>query len=681
MAAELDRIKRNVGKMIDAGAPESEIQTYIKSEGVTVGQLKASRFITDEARASGTKPREADVPKGEVNIAMEGSPSTGEAFLRGVADMGMGGFSDEAGAWVLEKLGRGSYDENLRRQRAYAEGDAANRPVARIAGQLGGALAVPGGSINAATRGARALQGAMAGGAYGGLYGYGSGEGSVANRAANAASGTLVGGAAGGVLGGILPRSGAAAAGSSPRSAETMSAVAAAERQGIPIPDFATRGTTAQNIGRKLQDIPIIGDPIRKAAERTIAATEGRVDDIAAAYGRGGAQSRLTAGASLERSFEAAKDAYATRMGAKYDLVDTLVNPSATAPLTATKRLVDTLTASNKASGLPPGKVVDMLREAAGRKGMTYEAAKNLRTKFGEMLSDRNVLANLKVSEKEARAAYGALTDDLLNVVKQAGGTAAEDAFKSANATAARLLARKDKLAQWIGKSEGESIVAKFIAAARSGGRENLQMLALGRKVIGADKQGGKAAWDKLASATINELGASTRGGAHWSPDVFLSNYAKLTPNGRKILFGSTGRGDLAKALDDLAEASGFIRQMEQFANKSQSGNVAASAAGAAGMITAPWMTISSVIGGRLAAEIMARPATVKALVAWQRAYNAAIARPSQATIRAVNNNAARAGTVIANALGLPRTVLQSVGNKAAADDQPERKASPRVFY
>ena len=37
---DIQKIKRNIGKMIDQGAPESDIDEYIKSEGVTIDQLK-----------------------------------------------------------------------------------------------------------------------------------------------------------------------------------------------------------------------------------------------------------------------------------------------------------------------------------------------------------------------------------------------------------------------------------------------------------------------------------------------------------------------------------------------------------------------------------------------------------------------------------------------------------------
>ena len=39
--ADIDKVKRNLGRMIDGGAPESDIDAYLMSENVTPDQLRA----------------------------------------------------------------------------------------------------------------------------------------------------------------------------------------------------------------------------------------------------------------------------------------------------------------------------------------------------------------------------------------------------------------------------------------------------------------------------------------------------------------------------------------------------------------------------------------------------------------------------------------------------------------
>lgn len=50
--ADIDKIKRNIGRMIDAGAPETDIDSYLSSEGVSVDQLKQTA-TTPAAPAGG----------------------------------------------------------------------------------------------------------------------------------------------------------------------------------------------------------------------------------------------------------------------------------------------------------------------------------------------------------------------------------------------------------------------------------------------------------------------------------------------------------------------------------------------------------------------------------------------------------------------------------------------------
>lgn len=115
-------------------------------------------------------------------------------FVRGAADMATFGMADELSAWLGSKTGvggkEGDYESNLEAQR---ERDQNGGPE-RFAGQVAGALMIPGGM-------AKSVPGAvLEGAAAGGLYGFGSGEGGAESRAENAALGAATGGAAGGVL-------------------------------------------------------------------------------------------------------------------------------------------------------------------------------------------------------------------------------------------------------------------------------------------------------------------------------------------------------------------------------------------------------------------------------------------------------------------------------------------------
>lgn len=150
-----------------------------------------------------------------------------DAAVRGAADTATFGLADEAAAGMgaLTGIGgkQGDYAANLEYQRAVDERDAAVNPEARLAGQIGGAvatlpltgalnvvrgpalasrLAPAGARLATATArgGATVANNAATGAAYAGLYGFGSGEDGAVNRALGALDDALTGGAVGALL-------------------------------------------------------------------------------------------------------------------------------------------------------------------------------------------------------------------------------------------------------------------------------------------------------------------------------------------------------------------------------------------------------------------------------------------------------------------------------------------------
>lgn len=148
-------------------------------------------------------PEEAVAARGEMNPILRRV----DGAVRGAADAMTFGFADEIAAAGDTLIGRGSYDQNLERQRALDKADAQAIPVSRGAGQLAGAVAAPG-AMTAGSFVARApnlasgaVRGAMTGAAAGGVYGAGAAEGDLASRG----QGLMTGGATGAIIGGALP--------------------------------------------------------------------------------------------------------------------------------------------------------------------------------------------------------------------------------------------------------------------------------------------------------------------------------------------------------------------------------------------------------------------------------------------------------------------------------------------
>lgn len=129
-----------------------------------------------------------------------------DAGVRGAADAMTFGLSDEIAAAGDTLIGRGSYRENLDRQRAIDRADQQDVPVSRGAGQVAGAVAAPGAIASgkfvasAPKLGYAMTRGAAVGAGYGAAYGAGNAEGGLAERGQGALSGLMTGGATGAAL-------------------------------------------------------------------------------------------------------------------------------------------------------------------------------------------------------------------------------------------------------------------------------------------------------------------------------------------------------------------------------------------------------------------------------------------------------------------------------------------------
>lgn len=118
--------------------------------------------------------------------------------VRSVANGLTLGWADELAAKGNELVGKGTYDENVKAERA--KNDQIS-PFISVPGEVAGAMMVPmGAAASGATLGARVLRGAGVGGLFGAVSGAGSGT-DLPDRATKAA----IGGVAGTVLGGAAP--------------------------------------------------------------------------------------------------------------------------------------------------------------------------------------------------------------------------------------------------------------------------------------------------------------------------------------------------------------------------------------------------------------------------------------------------------------------------------------------
>jgi hypothetical protein len=140
MMADLARIKRNVIKMVGLSAPEADIDAYIASEGVSIDDVRAFKGtgITQlQGKVADLPSRQPQPPQLLAPDLMTSTAATVNGlvnsvpFLQNISDAVIG-----TGA----QLTGGDYGQTVQGLQAKREQIAQSAPIARMAGEVGGAL-------------------------------------------------------------------------------------------------------------------------------------------------------------------------------------------------------------------------------------------------------------------------------------------------------------------------------------------------------------------------------------------------------------------------------------------------------------------------------------------------------------------------------------------------------------
>jgi hypothetical protein len=245
----------------------------------------------------------------------------------------------------------------------------------------------------------------------------------------------------------------------------------------------------------------------------------------------------------------------------------------------------------------------------------------------------------------EAKRLYGALTKDLTNIITQAGGEGAHAAWREANALARLTNIQKETLTKLIGPKgdvSPEGVFTRLMNYAGSKSSADLNRLRLAKRTMGP------AAWDEVGSAFISRLGSPPEGG--FSADRFVTAFGNLSPKARAELFTPQQHA----ALNDLMTVSTHVRdRISRFSNPSGTSRGIFGGGMLTGMVADPITIITGMIGTRLTAEALSRPAVVRA--ANQAARRASTGDPvaTRRAMQRLQEVAAREGLI--SALDTPR--------------------------
>jgi hypothetical protein len=430
------------------------------------------------------------------------------------------------------------------------------------------------------------------------------------------------------------------------QAAERLSATGAP----VTVPRaVASDSVIVQRAGATARNIPFAGDPVVKATERSLGQLGGKADEVAAAYGGASVPSAGgTASRSITNWIGPESKARVTEL---YDKVDNLVDPAVSTELTASKQTIANIVGRRANMGdETAGKAADFVGASILNKpgGLNYQGVKDLRTRVGEML-DQGILPE-GWSGAELKQLYGSLTDDLGNAVRNAGGAKASAAFERANRYNRLVNDRREALTKIVGANgdaPAETVFARLAAMASSSSRADISRLAQARKAMDPDE------WNEVSSAVVAGLGRDTQGG--FSPQRFVTAWAKLSDGGKSLLFRSGGKSSLANHLDDISTISNRWKDLQKFANPSGTGQTVAGASIGAGLMAEPVTTITTVIGARAMAHVLSKPVTAAPVAQFARKYEIALRSPSPVTYAGLtvaarnlaNNLSERLGTSV----------------------------------
>ena len=420
----------------------------------------------------------------------------------------------------------------------------------------------------------------------------------------------------------------------------TPEAIQAAERLGVNLPKaIASDSGTTQYLAQTFKGSPG-GAPLRTAIEEGLTHED---RGLAGALTRQASDAGDTADArlagegvttGLEGTFKPESQKLVKQL---YDRVATLVDPHKTAPLTEVMRTVGDILARRQArNNNDLGKAVETVSGALQRRGgLTYEAMKDLRTELREIKQrgEKGGLLPEGMSQRELGDIYTALTKDLGSAAEITGGPAARTAWERANTLSNDRKEVLEVLNKVVGSKSrsDEGVYATLLRMAGTGPGADIEALARTKDAlqgIPGHLPGSPGAWENVSSTVISRLGRNSQG--EFSPNLFIRDYDKLSPEAKRLLFHGVGRGDVLGSLDDIATVSRKYVQAGKLANTSgTAGHATATAAlttAAAslmkGDVVTPIKILAVGVGANVTSRLLGAPATAASVARWTRAMD-----------------------------------------------------------
>lgn len=243
------------------------------------------------------------------------------------------------------------------------------------------------------------------------------------------------------------------------------------------------------------------------------------------------------------------------------------------------------------------------LTQSQQQKTLPYEAIKKLRTLVGEEIDNSSIVSD--VPRSKWKKLYSALSEDLGEAAKQAGPDATKAWSRANSYNSAAMKRIETVLDKVLGKDRKPEEI--FLNISPKSADEITSLRTTMKSLSPAERQ-------VVSDAVVNRLGRATPGrqndmGTEFSTETFLTNYSKISPEARSVLFPDMTHRN---AIEAVAKVATNIRESgKAFSNPSNtSGAVAPYLLGGAAVTSIPGAigAATLVAGANIGARMLTDP-------------------------------------------------------------------------
>ncbi len=196
--------------------------------------------------------------------------------------------------------------------------------------------------------------------------------------------------------------------------------------------------------------------------------------------------------------------------------------------------------------------------------GIPFGTLRGIRTRLIKETDDHTIPGHASSSNLAVKRVIGAITSDLNHAVRGIGREA-DRALKKANANHKKFMQESADTLKKLVDTNAEENAFKFMMSSK---RDNASALRRLKDHFSDDE------WGVVSSSILDRIGTSVpsaqnASGSQFSVGTFMTNWAKISPEAKTILFGGKN-SPVRKELDNLVDVMDSIKSVDSLANSSR---------------------------------------------------------------------------------------------------------------